>query len=110
VSYAHFIGAAVTRRSFTNVDGKAGSWRVAVEGVAGMAVTALPPVLTLAPGQTGDIQLAFAHAGAAFDAYTIGALVLTHEDGRTVRLPISIRPVREPAGRPGPPLPGGEEN
>jgi hypothetical protein len=110
VSYAHLIGAAVTRRSFTSVDAQAGSWRVTVEGVAGMAVTALPPVLTVAPGQTGDIQLAFVHAGAPFDVYTTGALVLTHEgDGRTVRLPLSIRPVREPPGRPGPPLPGSGE-
>ncbi len=110
VSYAHFLGAAVTRRSFTSVDTRAGSWRVTVEGVVGTAVTALPPVLTLAPGQKGDIHLAFVHAGAPFDVYTTGALVLTHEgDGRTVRLPLSIRPVREPPGRPGPPLPGSSE-
>jgi hypothetical protein len=110
VSYAHLIGAAVTRRSFTSVDEMAGTWQVKVEGLAGMAVTAVPPVLTLAPGQSGDVQLAFVHAGAPFDAYAAGALVLTHEtDGRTIRLPVSIRPVREPPGRPGPPLPGGDE-
>jgi hypothetical protein len=79
-----------------------------MEGLAGMAVTAVPPVLTLAPGQSGDVQLVFVHAGAPFDAYATGALVLTHDgDGRTIRLPVSIRPVREPPGRPGPPLPGG---
>jgi subtilisin family serine protease len=107
VSYAHLIGAALTRRSFTSVDEAAGTWRVKVEGLTGMAVAALPPVLTLAPGQSGDVQLAFVHAGAPFDTYVTGALVLTHEgDGRTIRLPVSIRPVREPPGRPGPPLPG----
>ncbi|MGH9039274.1 MAG: S8 family serine peptidase, partial [Acidimicrobiia bacterium] len=109
VSYAHLIGAALTRRSFTSVDEAAGSWRVTVQGVPGVAATAAPPVLTLAPGQTGDVQLAFVHAGAPFDAYTYGALVLTHEgDGRIVRLPLSIRPMQEPPGRPGPPLPGNE--
>jgi subtilisin family serine protease len=110
VSYAHLIGAALTRRSFTSVDEAAGSWQVKVEGLAGMAVTALPPVLTLAPGQTGDVELAFVHAGAPFDAYVTGVVVLTHQgDGRTIRLPVSIRPVREPPGRPGPPLPGEDE-
>jgi hypothetical protein len=109
VSYAHLIGAAVTRRSFTSVDEASGTWQVKVVGLAGMAVTAVPPVLTLAPGQSGDVQLVFVHAGAPFDAYATGALVLTHDgDGRTIRLPVSIRPVREPPGRPGPPLPGGE--
>jgi subtilisin family serine protease len=110
VSYAHLIGAALTRRSFTSVDETAGNWRVEVEGLAGMAVTAVPPVLTLAPGRTGEVQLVFVHAGAPFDAYVTGAVVLTQEaDGRTIRLPVSIRPVREPPGRPGPPLPGGDE-
>ncbi|HEY3240281.1 MAG TPA: hypothetical protein VGL92_11990, partial [Acidimicrobiia bacterium] len=108
VSYAHLIGAAVTRRNFTSVDATTGTWQVKVEGLAGMVVTALPPVLTLAPGQTGEVQLAFVPAGAPFDTYVTGAVVLTHEgDGRTIRLPVSIRPVREPPGRPGPPLPGG---
>ncbi len=110
VSYAHLIGAAFTRRSFTSVDEAPANWRVTVEGLPGMVVTALPPVLNLAPAQTGEVQLVFVHAGAPFDTYTFGAVVLTQEaDGRTVRLPVSIRPVRELAGRPGPPLPGGEE-
>ena len=110
VSYSQLMGAAVTRRIFTSVDGTAGTWRVTVEGVAGMAVTAMPPTLTLAPGQTGEVLLVLAHAGAPFDAYVTGAVVLTHEaDGRTVRLPVSVRPVREPPGRPGPPLPGGNQ-
>lgn len=101
ISYARFPGAAVTRRVVTSVDGEGATWRVGIEGLPGVAAVAVPRELTLGPGRHGEVHLAFTLAGAPLDAYTYGALVLTHVvDGRTVRLPISIRPARPapPAG------------
>jgi subtilisin family serine protease len=95
VSFASFTGARSTVRTFTSVDSKTGTWQVKVEGLPGMKATVAPKRFDIAPGQTQAVDFSFAGDGAAFDAYTLGAVVLTNTgDKRTVRLPVSIRPVK----------------
>ena len=91
-----------TTRTFTSVDAPPPTWTAAVEGLRRRRrgpVT--PPAFDIAPGATQAVTLALTLAGAPPDAYTFGALVLTDAaDGRTVRLPVSVRPVQIAARRP----------
>jgi subtilisin family serine protease len=87
-------GTLATARSFTSVDPGPRSWEVRVEDLSGITARVSPRLLTLAPGESRSVKVTFTHAGARFDAYTAGALVLTdRQDGRAVRLPVSLRPV-----------------
>ncbi|HEY3240286.1 MAG TPA: S8 family serine peptidase, partial [Acidimicrobiia bacterium] len=95
VSYGSFTGTATTTRTFTSVDDAPATWNATVNGLAGLDVALSRPAFEVAPGQSQAIQLTLTLAGAPLDAYTFGAVVLTNAaDGRTVRLPVSVRPVR----------------
>jgi subtilisin family serine protease len=95
VSYGSFTGTATTTRTFTSVDDVPGTWNVAATGVPGLTVAFTPSAFEIAPGASQPVQLTLTLAGAPLDTYTFGALVLTNAaDGRTVRLPVSVRPVR----------------
>jgi subtilisin family serine protease len=95
VAFSRFTGEASTVRSFTSVDDRAQSWTVSVEAPAGLAGTAVPARFDIAPGATQAVTLSLTLAGARPDAYTAGAIVLTNTaDRRTVRLPVSAKPVK----------------
>jgi subtilisin family serine protease len=93
ISFHALTGAAVARRTLTSIDRSPGTWAASVEGLAGIAATTAPPVFTVEPGRSQALAFTFALAGAPLGAYVFGAVVLTHQaDGRTVRIPVSIRP------------------
>jgi hypothetical protein len=95
VAFSHFTGAGSTVRSFTSVDHRPQSWAVSVEAPAGVLATATPATFDVSPGATQAVTLSMALAGAAPNAYTSGAMLLTNTaDQRTVRLPVSIQPVK----------------
>ena len=94
ISFGSFTGVAATSRTFTAVDDDRTSWTVTVDGLDGIAVTPAPAAFDVDPGQSQTIGLTFTQAGAPMDQYVFGALVLTSGDGRTARLPVSIRPVK----------------
>lgn len=95
ISFGSLPGVGGTARTFTSVDPEPATWQATVEGLAGIQATVTPAVFDLGPGQSQAVDFDFAQAGAPFDAYAFGAVVLTHGgDGRTVRLPVSIRPVK----------------
>jgi subtilisin family serine protease len=95
VSYGMFTGTATTTRTFTSVDDTSATWKATVTGLAGLDVALSPAAFEVAPGQTQPVQFTLTLAGAPLDLYTFGAVVLTNAaDKRTVRLPVSVRPVR----------------
>jgi hypothetical protein len=95
ISFHSFIGNAVTRRTFTSIDRSSGTWQASLEGMAGIAAQVVPPVFTIDPGRSQTLSLGFSLAGAPLGSYAFGAVVLTNRtDGRTVRIPVSIRPER----------------
>ena len=106
VAFSRFTGRASTVRTLTSVDARPQSWAAAVESPAGVLTTVTPARFDIAPGATLAITLALTPAGAPNDprrpylpprkgAYTSGAVVLTNAaDGRTVRLPVSVQPVK----------------
>ncbi len=95
VSFGSFTGTATTTRTFTSVDDAPATWNVTVTGMGGLDVAVNPPAFEVAPDQSQPVGLTLTLTTAPLDAYTFGALVLTNPaDGRTVRLPLSVRPVR----------------
>jgi hypothetical protein len=88
-------GTAGTTRTFTSVESAPTTWSVALEGLAGLVTTLNPTSFDIAPGQSQPVTLGFTAAEAPPDIYVFGALVLTEAaTGRTLRLPISVRPVQ----------------
>jgi subtilisin family serine protease len=93
ISFHALNAAAVTRRTFTGIDPSPGTWAASTEGMTGISTTVVPPVFTVSAGQSQTLVFAFALAGAPLGSYVFGAVVLTNRaDGRTVRIPVSIRP------------------
>jgi hypothetical protein len=69
------------------------TWTASVEGLDGIAVTAAPTQFSVEPGQSVAVRFGFAPENPALDEYVDGAVVLTNSaDGRTVRLPVVVRP------------------
>jgi hypothetical protein len=95
VAFSRFTGLGSTVRTFTSVDDRAQSWLASVEAPSGILGTVAPARFDIVPAATQAVTLSLTLAGAAPDAYTSGALVLTNaHDGRRVRLPVSIQPVK----------------
>jgi hypothetical protein len=94
VAFSRFTGLGSTVRTFTSVDSRAQSWEASIEAPAGILGTVAPARFDIAPGATQAVTLSLTLAGAASNAYTSGAVVLTNPaDRRTVRLPVSVQPV-----------------
>src|SRR5438105_3260533 len=95
VAFSRFTGLGSTVRTFTSVDRRPQSWVASVDAPAGVLGTVFPARFDIAPGATQAVTLSLTLAGAAPDVYTSGALVLTNAaDHRTVRLPVSVKPVK----------------
>ncbi|MGH9001040.1 MAG: S8 family serine peptidase, partial [Acidimicrobiia bacterium] len=95
VSFGSFTGVGATRRTFTSVDEVTGSWSARFTGLKGVSATVTPAAFDIAPGQAQAVELEFSRQEAELKRYAFGALVLEHAaDGRTVRLPVTIRPVQ----------------
>jgi hypothetical protein len=95
VAFSRFTGLGSTVRTFTSVDRRAHSWEASIEAPAGILGTVAPARFDIAPGATQAVTLSLTLAGAAPNAYTSGAVVLTNTaDQRTVRLPVSVQPVK----------------
>ncbi|HET9772039.1 MAG TPA: S8 family serine peptidase [Acidimicrobiia bacterium] len=95
VAVSQFTGRTTTVRTFTSVDDRTQSWRATVESPDGILAAVTPARFDIAPGATQAVTLSLTLGSAVADVYSVGALRLTNAaDGRTVRLPVSIRPVR----------------
>ena len=95
VAFSHFTGAGSTVRTFTSVDKRPQSWTVSVEAPTGLVASVTPASFDITPGATQSVTVALTLDGAAPNTYTSGALLLTNTaDRRTVRLPVSVQPVK----------------
>jgi hypothetical protein len=95
VAFSRFAGGSSTVRTLTSVDRRQQAWTVSVEAPGGLIGRVEPGRFDIAPGATQALTLSLTLAGAPLDAYTSGAVVLTNiTDDRTVRLPVSVKPVK----------------
>ena len=93
IAFDPLVGGRSTARTFTSVDPATGTWQVSVEGLSGITVTMDPAGFTIDPGQSRTVRFSFEPSAAAAGRYADGAVLLTNEqDGRTVRLPVVLRP------------------
>jgi subtilisin family serine protease len=101
ISASKLPGRVQTSRTFTSVDNTKQQWTVTTEGLTGLVAKAAPEDPTtpngdtfqIKPGQTETVDLDITNASAPLDEWAFGALVLT-DGSRTVRLPISVKPVK----------------
>ena len=93
IGIAALAGSQAVTRTSTSVDASTTTWTSSVEGLTGIAVSELPPSFTIAPGASQTWGARFTTTTAAINTWTFGAIVWTAGDGRTVRLPVAVRPV-----------------
>ena len=120
IAFDPLIGTRSTDRTFTSVDPQPGNWRASITGLTGIEATVEPAQFSIDPGESGTLRFTFRPTGAPAGEYVDGAVVLTNEeDGRTVRLPVVLRPAEfapperlnfgatQPAGQAAFPVPTG---
>ena len=67
-------------------------WDVRLEGLPGFTATLSPRSFTLKPGLEQTVNMTFRRTNAPLEQYSFGAIVL-EGGGKTVRLPVSLRPI-----------------
>lgn len=93
IAFDPLVGPRSTSRTFTSVDPGPGNWTASVEGLAGIDATVSPAQLSIDRGQRRTLEFTFSAANPGLGRYVDGAVVLTNDqDGRTVRLPVVVRP------------------
>jgi hypothetical protein len=121
IAFDPLIGTRSTDRTFTSVDPQATSWQVSFTGLAGIEATVDAAAFSIDPGQSRTLRFTFTPTSPPTGTdYFHGAVVLTNEaDGRTVRLPVVLRPAQfeppvrlnfgaqQPAGQAAFPVPTG---
>ncbi len=92
VAVGDLVGRGSVVRRVTNVGRTAETYVARVAGLRGVLTQVRPAQVTVAPGQTRRIRLAFTvEPGARLDAWSRGALTL-HSPVHDVRLPVVVRP------------------
>ncbi|HEX9773583.1 MAG TPA: S8 family peptidase [Steroidobacteraceae bacterium] len=90
-------GSQTVTRRVTNVGSGAATYNASLLGMPGFVVTTSPSQLTLNPGQTKSFDVTITRTTATLNSYSSsgGFLVWTESGGpgRTVRIPIVVRPV-----------------
>ena len=94
IAFDPLIGTRSTERTFISVDPQPATWQGSFTALDGITATMQPAQFTIDPGQSQTMRFTFAPTGPpTANEYFDGAVVLTNEqDGRTVRLPIVLRP------------------
>ena len=91
IALNNLAGARTVKRRVTNVTASTQTF-TATGSAAGVAITATPSTLTLAPGETKSFEVTVAHTTAAVNRWTAGHL--TWSNGSIdVRIPVVARPV-----------------
>lgn len=83
-----FHGPDAASRRVTNVSGRAGTWRVSVEGFERYDVTVTPSSLTLRPGRSASYRVVV--GGSFAGGLDEGVLVWTDAGGSAVRVPVVV--------------------
>lgn len=93
VAVGELTGRVVVTRRVTNVGPVTATYTPSFDGLAGVKVGFSPASLTLAPGESGRVQLTFARVSAPLGRWAGGHVSLADGAGHRVRLPVAVRPV-----------------
>jgi hypothetical protein len=93
ISFSRLAGKDSTTRTFRSIDPTTMRWTVSVQAPPGFSAAANVGAFRISPGQTQAVTVTLTRAAAPLEQWAFGALVLTSADGRTLRLPIAVRPV-----------------
>jgi subtilisin family serine protease len=92
IAIGDMAGVQTVKRRVTNVGAAAATYTASYTGMGGFAVT-LPAPISLAKGETKEIQISFLRTSAALNGYAGGQIALTSNQGHAVRVPVVVRPV-----------------
>ena len=92
IAIGDLVGPETVRRTVTNVSGSTVTYTASLSAPAGVNTVVSPTSLTLNPGQSGTFTVSFSRTTAAFNTFVGGQLTWTG-GGRSVRIPIVVRPV-----------------
>jgi hypothetical protein len=93
IAFGQLVGTETTTRTFTSVDDDTVTWTSSIDGLAGIDVT-VPASITLTAGEVESWDVTFTRDGASLDEWVTGGIVWTAGDGRTIRLPVVLKPVQ----------------
>jgi subtilisin family serine protease len=85
-------GSQTVKRRVTNVGSSSATFTASVSGLAGMTVVVSPASLTVGAGKTESFTVKITRTTAPLNAYVGGQLTWTG-GGKTVRVPMVVRPV-----------------
>lgn len=95
IGISELVGRQTIRRRITNVTDRAERYTISRVGLPGITMTPRSRTITVQPRSTRTIHLTFtANAGARFDRFATGRIVLTGSRRHVVRMPVAIRPTR----------------
>jgi subtilisin family serine protease len=96
IAIGDLAGQQTVKRRVTNVGSGPATYDASTQGMAGFTVAISPSQITLNPGQTAAFDVIITRSSTApLNAYTGGYLTWTENGGtgRTVRIPMVVRPV-----------------
>lgn len=91
IAVSRLVSGQVIRRRLTNV-GDAGQWSASVNAPTTINVEVSPPVLSLEPGDSADVELRVTAAETTLDAWQFGDVTWVN-GSTTVRSPLAVRAV-----------------
>lgn len=92
IAVSRLANVRTIRRRVRNVSDKSETYTAKVVAPAGVEVSVVPPVLTLAAGQAASFDVTLSHASGALDRWRFGSLVWENNE-HTVYSTIAVKPI-----------------
>ena len=92
IAIAALAGSQTLHRTVTNVGDASATYTASVIGLAGVIVDVSPASISLAPGQSADVEVTFTRTTAALNTY-VGGYIVWADGTHRVRIPVEIKPV-----------------
>jgi hypothetical protein len=92
IAIAALAGSQTVHRTVTNVGDASATYTASTIGLAGVTVDVSPASVTLAPGQSAQVQVTFTRTTAALNAW-LGGYVSWTDGIHRVRIPVELMPV-----------------
>lgn len=91
IAIANLAGQQTIRRHVTNVSDVSGTYTAEATAPSGVAVSIVPPVISVAPGATVSFDVEFTFESGPIDLWRFGSLTWANEDHK-VYSPMAVRP------------------
>ncbi|WP_374928741.1 cell wall-binding repeat-containing protein [Kytococcus sedentarius] len=91
IALGQLLGQQTITRTITNTTDTTTTWTGTIDGLEGVEATLSQSTVTLAPGESADVEITFVDKTLATDQWTKGTLTWTAAGQNDVRSPIAVR-------------------